>query len=302
MLSWRDGWTEAHQDACQRSIKFLLRQPWSSLMTIIMLAVTLMLAAFCWIATQHFSDLHSYWHHSETMSLYLRESVTKDQQTALMQKIQALSQVESAVLTSPEEGLALLAQQEGMQDIAQSLPYNPLPAVIQVIPNVQLQSPEALQHLFQQLQALPDVQQAKFDSDWVERLYAGLSCLKQLVQILTVLFALSVVLVIGNTLRLLIHNRQDEIQVLQLLGAPKQFIMRPYLFSSLWYGLFASILAIILVDAGLLVVRSGLSQWAESYHLQLNISLLPIIWALGLTGIAIFLSWTAARLTLHYYL
>ena len=302
MLKWTDWWTEAHQDACRRSMGLLLRQPWSSLMTVVMIAVTLMLAVLCWMATHYLSEFNSYWHRSETMSLYLRQSRSDPEQQLILQKIRAMPEVESATLTTPTEGLALLAQQEGMQDITQSLPYNPLPAAIQVIPSAKLQSPDAIKQFSQSLQSNPDVAEVKFDSDWIERLYSGLGFLKQLVQGLTVLFALSVILVIGNTLRLLIHNRHNDIQVLQLLGAPDRFIMRPFLFVSIWYGFFASVLAIIFVDSVLILLRTGLNHWAESYHMHLSISLLPVLWMLGLTTIAIGLSWTGARLTLKYYL
>lgn len=302
MLNLNEWWTEANQDACRRSMGLLLRQPWSSLMTIVMLGVTLMLAVLSWMATHNLSELNTYWHRSETMSLYLQPSVGASAQQLLLQKIQAMPEVESATLTTPAEGLVLLAQQEGMQEITQSLPYNPLPAVIQVIPGASLQTPGAVKQLYQTLQSNPDVSEAKFDSDWVERLYIGLGFLKQLVRLLTLLMALSMTLVMVNTLRLLIHNRHEEIRVLQLLGAPHKFIMRPFLYASIWYGLFASILAIIMVDSLLMVLRTGLNQWAEAYHMHLTISLLPALWMLGLMSIAIALSWTGARLTLKYYL
>ena len=302
MLKLPNWWTEAHQDACRRSMKLLVRQPWSSMMTVVMIAVTLMLAVLCWMATHHLSELNSYWHRSETMSLYLRSSLSEPEQQILLQKIQAMPEIESAILTTPAEGLVLLAQQEGMQDIVQSLPYNPLPAVIQVIPGAKLLTPATVKQFSETLRSNPDIAEVKFDSDWVERLYVGLGFLKRLVQFLTVLFALSVTLVIGNTLRLLIHNRHNEIHVLQLLGAPERFIRRPFLFASIWYGLFASILAVIFVDSLLILLRSGLNQWAESYHMHLSISLLPFLWILGITAVSIGLSWTGARLTLKYYL
>lgn len=302
MLKLPGWWTEAHQDAWRRSIGLLVRQPWSSVMTVVMLAVTLMLAVLCWMATHHLSELNAYWHRSETISLYLRPSLSESEQQLLLKKIRAMPEVESATLTTPAEGLILLAQQEGMQDIVQSLPYNPLPAVIQVIPGGNVLTPETVKQFSQTLQSNPDVAEVKFDSDWIERLYAGLGFLKQIVHFLTVLFGLSVTLVIGNTLRLLIHHRHNDIHVLQLLGAPERFIMRPFLFASIWYGLLASILAIIFVDILLILLRSGLNQWAESYHMHLSISLLPLLWMIGLTAVSIALSWTGARLTLKYYL
>lgn len=296
------NWTEAQQDAYKRSINLILRQPWSSLMTIMMIAVTLMLAALCWMTTYHIEKMSRDWQQNETITLYLRQPLAEPEQKALLQKIQAMPSVKSATLTTPIEGLKLLATQDGMEDIMQSLPYNPLPAVIQVSPGAQINTPTAIQNLYKTLQAETDVAEAKFDSDWIERLYMRLGFVKKLVHFLTILFALSVALVIGNTLRLLIHNRHNDIQVLQLLGAPTKFIMRPFLYTSIWYGLLAAILAIIFADIVLIMLRNGLNQWTESYNMHISLSLLPILWILGLISISIALSWTGARLTLKYYL
>ena len=295
-------WTEAQQDAYKRSIYFLLRQPWSSLMTIVMMAVTMMLAVLCWIATYHISKLNENWHRNESMTLYLRQPLATPEQQALLQKISAMPTVASANLISPIEGLELLAKQDGMKDMLSSLPYNPLPAVIQVMPSSKLNTPAAVKALYHDLQTEPNVADIQFDSDWIERLYTRLGFIKQLVRFLTVLFVLSITLVIGNTLRLLIYNRQADIQVLQLLGAPAAFIRRPFLYTSMWYGFLSAILAIVFADIVLILLRNGLNQWATSYQFPLTFSLLPALWILGLISISIALSWTGARLTLKYYL
>ena len=57
------------------------------------------------------------------------------------------------------------------------------------------------------------------------------------------LLALAVVLIIGNTLRLAIHNRHEEIQILKLIGATDPFILSPFLYSGIWYGMAGAIFA-----------------------------------------------------------
>lgn len=302
MLKRDQAWVVAHQEACKRSIWLLLRQPWSSLMTIVMIAITMMLAMLCWSATHQISVLGEYWQQSEHISLYLKQTLNEREQQHFLKQVQALSGVESAVLTTPAEGLALLSQQEGMQDIMQYMPQNPLPPVIQVIPSTRLQTPEEIKRFFQNFQHASEVDEVKFDTDWVERLYTVLGFLQQLVRFLMILFAVAVTLVIGNTLRLMIHNRYDEIRVLQLVGAPNQFIMRPFLYSGVWYGVLAAVLAIVFVDIFMVLLRTGVNQWAEYYHMHLTISLVPVSGMLGLIAAAMGLSWTGARLTLKYYL
>lgn len=302
MLNRNKWWTAAHQDAYKRSMHMLMRQPWSSVMTIVMISVTLMIAVLCGMTSHHLSAMSADWQKKEDIALYLQPQLNEAAQQQFLEKVRLLPEVESAVLTTPAEGFIWLQQQAGMQDIAQYLPTNPLPAMIQVVPNASVQTPEAIKHISQTLQGFSEVAEVKFDLDWAERLYAGLGFLNQVLRCLIGLFALSVVLVIGNTLRLLIHNRYDEIRVLQCIGAPDKFIIRPFLYASVWYGLLASLLAIIFADTLLIVLRTGLSQWAEVYHIHVTIPLLPVLWILGLTSISIGLSWTGARLTLKYYI
>ena len=302
MLSWKQFWTEAHQDAGRRSFIMLRQQPWSTVMTVVMIAVTLMLAVLCWLTTYNLAEFNSNWQRNETFNVYLNQELNDANQHVCFQNILAMPEVESAILTTPAEGLALLAKQEGMHDIAQSLPNNPLPAVIQIIPSSRLQTPVAIEQFVLKLKNIPDVVDVAFDSDWLQRLYLGLGFLKKLGALLTVLFALSVILVIVNTLRILIYNRRNDIEVLQLIGAPQRFILRPFLFASIGYGFCAAILAIILADFVLMMLRLGMHDWAASYHIQLSISLLSLPWILGLIGFSVGLSWTGARLTLKYYL
>lgn len=302
MLKQNSWWTEVHQDAYQRSIRMLLTQPLSTLMTITMIAVTLMLAILSWIGTYQISVLGKDWQQTEVISLYLHPALSEAEQQVCLQKVQALADIESATLTTATEGLEWLKQQEGMQEIVQYLPSNPLPAVIRVVPGAQLKTPAAVQDLFQTLKSFNEVAQAKFDSDWIERLYTGLKFLNHALQLLMVLCVASVIMVIGNTLRLLIHNRYDDIRVLQLVGAPHKYIMRPFLYASIWYGFLAALLAIIFVDALLCLLRMGLNQWADMYAMQWHIPLLPVVWILSIVLMAIGLSWTGARLTLKYYI
>lgn len=292
----------AHRDAIQRSLRFLGQQPWSTSMTILVITVTLMLAALCWMATYHVSEFRSSWQSSSHISLYLADTLSSDEQQGLLRRIQTMEGVANATFISATDGLALLSQQEGMHDIMQYLPNNPLPAVIVVTPNTHLETPAAIEHFHQILKALPGIDEAKLDKDWMERLYSVLSFLTQVTQCLMALLALTVLLVIGNTLRLIIYHRQDEIQVLQLLGAPDAFIMRPFLYSGVWYGLFAACLALFLADGVIAMLRSGINEWAQQYQMHFVLPLLPISIILGVLFSAGILGWLAANVAVRRYL
>ncbi len=79
---------------------------------------------------------------------------------------------------------------------------------------------------------------------------------------LAALLGLGALLVVGNTVRLDIQSRREEIGVLQLLGATDGFIRRPFLYLGAWYGLAAGALALVLLTAGRLALRAPLAALA----------------------------------------
>ena len=292
----------AHQDAMMRSLRFLLRKPWSTMITVLVIAVTLMLTSLFWMVTTQMSQLQHYWQRSGHMSLYLVSDLSKDNQQRLLAQIRSVKGVGTAALTTPEEGMALLSKQDGMQDMMRYLPDNPLPAVIDVIPDATLNTPEAIDELFQSLKGFSEVQEAKLDLDWIGRLYSVISFMTKLVGFLMMLLVATVMLVIGNTLRLIIYHRQDEIQVLQLLGASDAFIMRPLLYSGIWYGFAAACVAIVLADVFIITLRSGVNQWAQSYLMHFSVPMMPFSVAFGLILVASLSGWLSACVTVKRHL
>jgi cell division transport system permease protein len=291
----------AHRDAMYRSFGFLGQQPWSTGMTILVITVTLMLAALSWMAAYQVSAFRSSWQNSSHISLYLADTLSSDEQQGLLSRIQTMEETANVAFVPASDGLALLSQQDGMEDIIQYLPNNPLPSVIVVTPGPHVNTPAAIKNFHKLLKKLPGVNEAKLDKDWVERLYSGLSFLTQVTQCLMALLAITVMLVIGNTLRLIIYRRQDEIHVLQLLGATDAFIMRPFLYSGIWYGLFSASLALVLADGVMMILRTGINQWAQPYQMHFTLPMLPMALVFGILLGASILGWLAANLTVRRY-
>ena len=214
-----------HLQAALLSFNALLRSPLATMMTVLVIAITLALPALFWVMTDNMKQLTTHWQRSGHISLYLKSSLSPMDGMVVLLRARGEAGVEHATMTSAAQGLAQLQRQEGMQDLMQYLPDNPLPAVIDVDPAVTMDTPEKLQQLYSRLKSYPEVDQAKLDMQWVERLQAILRLTGKLADGLMILFALAVVLIIGNTLRLAVHNRYEEIQVLKLIGAKNAFIL-----------------------------------------------------------------------------
>nr|WP_284498385.1 permease-like cell division protein FtsX [Legionella maioricensis] len=283
--------------AATHSLNLLCRKPLATMMTVIVIAITLALPALFWVFTDNLGQLTTGWQQGGQISLYLKTGLTEAEQTALLQKIRGMEGVGQASLKSAADGLAELTQQEGMQDIMRYLPENPLPSVIQVVPSLVTDSPAKMDLLSRHLEVLPQVAQAKLDMAWINRLHVILGFAANVAKALMSLLALAVVLIIGNTLRLAIHNRQEEIQILKLIGATDPFILRPFLYSGVWYGMAGAVLAVFLVNIFILSLGVAVNQLAVAYQMHYPLTGLSIRQILLLVLFAIILGWLGARLS-----
>ena len=114
-----------------------------------------------------------------------------------------------------------------MGDAIAYLEKNPLPDVVLVTPNEKHASPTAAKALLDKLRQQREVDIGKLDIEWLERLYAVIDIARDLVTLIGLLLFIAVVLIIGNTIRLNILNKYDEIVVMKLVGATDAFIHRP---------------------------------------------------------------------------
>ena len=297
MLARARKYIAYHVQAALAGLNALGRQPLASMMTILVIAITLVLPALFWVMTDNLKQLTEHWRHGGYISLYLKSSLSTANEHALLDRIRKIPGVTTASLKSAAQGLAELQQQEGMSDILHYLPDNPLPDMIEVAPSKAISTPEALQRLYLQLKALPEVEQAKLDMQWVNRLQAILHLGTMLAKGLMLLLGLAVIFIIGNTLRLGIQHRHEEILVLKLIGAKDSFIIRPFIYSGIWYGLAGAILSVFLVNIVLLSLTMVANQLGRVYQMHYSIMGLSAYQSLLLVLSASLLGWIAAHLS-----
>ena len=298
MLSYFKHKLPYHRKAMQHSLSTLMRKPFATLTTVLVVAITLSLPVLFWIIMSNMDRLTINWQQGDHISLYLQSSLSEANRQSLLSTIKKTAGVEQVILKSAAEGLAELQSQEGMTNLLLDLPENPIPAMIDVTPSKTLTDPEAVQRLFLQLQSLTGVDQAKLDVEWIKRLHALFLFITTLTQGLIVLLCFAVILIIGNTLRLAMQNNLDEIQVLKYIGAPDSYIIRPFLYAGIWYGLAGALVALLLVSCMLYGLNYfGVKQLVAAFQLQFAIKGLSLIQILGLFVLASCLGWLGACLT-----
>ena len=119
-----------------------------------------------------------------------------------------------------------------------------------------------LEALDRELENLPEAEHVQVDTEWVQRFHAILDIVRQAILIGAALLSIAIIVIIGNTIRLDIENRRDEIEVTKLIGASNAFVRRPFLWTGFWYGLFGGLLALALVYYGLFLLQGPVARLA----------------------------------------
>jgi len=279
------------------SLGHLTRNPLASLMTSAVIAIALALPANMFIAINNVSDMSVGWDSSTIISLFLKTSISDKQAEDLAKQLRLHKDIESIKITTKEQGLKTFKELSGFGDALKYLTTNPLPVVIKVKPVIDPQRPDKINHLVAELRNKKEVEIAQLDMQWVKRLYSILALANQGVWIIGSLLALAVLLIIGNTIRLDIQNRREEIEVAKLIGASNAFIRRPFLYTGLWYGLSGGMLAWLLTTVSLQLLSAPVQQLANQYDSNFHLVGLSLDNALLMVAISCLLglggSWMA---------
>ena len=253
-------WFAHHLHSVVFSLGRALRKPWATALTVAVMALALALPLGLSIALDNLKVFAGSVQQSRDINLFLKPELDGATAQDLAASLRARADVANVLLRTPEEGLAELRQNAGLDEAIDALGENPLPSLLIVTP---AGADDAA--LATALQALPQADLVQHDALWRQRLDGWLGFGARLVQVLSLLLGLGAVLVVGNTVRLDIQARREEIGVLQLLGASDGFIRRPFIYLGAWYGLGAGALALALIGACGLALRAPLAALSQSY-------------------------------------
>ena len=284
------------------SLGQLARTPVATFLTVAVIGITLALPAGLYVAIENVQRLASGWEDNGQISLFLKQDVPGAAIEKLADKIRRLPAVSWVDYVSREAALSEFKRLSGFGEALNALDRNPLPAVLVVHPAASHAHPDKLQTLLKDLRRFNEVDIAQIDLDWVRRLHAMLELARQSVLILAAGLAIAVLLIIGNTIRLAVLNRRDEIEITKLIGGTNAFIRRPFLYTGTLQGLLGALLAWLLVGLGLLLLTEPINNLAGLYGSQFEAENLGILATLALISAGGLLGWLGSRLAVGRHL
>ena len=297
--SWRGlgllrSWARLHAQTLVGSLGRLAEQPVATGMTVAVIGIALALPTSLYLLVDNLRGLSGHWDEGFELSVYLEPGQPLAQARALAADVEAWDEVAATELVSAEDALAEFRAGSGLGDALGALEQNPLPHLVTVRPAPGHDKPEAIERLAERLRALPEADLVQADADWVRRLVAMLEIARRLATLAAVLLAVGVLVIVGNTIRLDIQNRRNEIEVMKLIGGTDGFIRRPLLYGGTWYGLGGGLAALAIVQLGLWTLSGPVARLAGLYGSAFRPTGLGVTGAVALVSLGVALGWLGA--------
>lgn len=257
-------WLTRHAQNAIGTLGTLSRNPLATILTVMVIGIALALPAALGVFVQTGRSIAGSFEETRDFSVYLNPGVPADKAEAIARELRGNPVVAQVKSIPAETALAELRRDPAFASVMDALDGNPLPHTLVVRPNAGA-GPAEIQALAEDLRGRPGVDLVKLDADWLQRLNAILDLVRRTVLIAAVLLVTAVVVIVGNTIRLDIQGRADEIEVAKLLGATDAFVRRPFLYLGLWYGLLGGVMALLLLLAGLAALKEPVTRLAGLY-------------------------------------
>lgn len=292
------SWRQHHAACLSQALRRPLRRPLSAWSTILVIAIVLALPGLAMTFAKQITRVGGLWiSDNAQFNVYLKDASTADQIKSFGQWLQKQPQVASQHEITPDEGLKALTERLHLQSVDDLAAQNPLPTVFVV--HLADPSTQTMLDFRQQLLQQDAVGSVSEGGDWIRRLQQISNIVKTSGWTLLLMLGITVVFVMGNTLRLEMQERRAELRLIALIGGTRRYMLRPLLYDGLVMGLVGGLVASIVVYLVMGVLSDPLNQFASSYGAALSTTPpADIIWVLGLTGAL--LGWFSAQLIGRY--
>ncbi|MGV8923990.1 MAG: permease-like cell division protein FtsX [Thermomonas sp.] len=293
-------WLSHHGYSIVASLGRMLRKPWATLLTVGVMALALALPLGLWLVMGNMARLGGEVQASRNVDVFLKQDIDAAAAKNIADTLRQRGDVAQVLLVTPEQALAQLRSRP---DLAAAIDALGADAAREALPSVLRVTPRGDERLLADaLRKLPQAERVQHDLAWRERLDAWLGFGERLALVLAALLGMGALLVVGNTVRLDIQSRREEIGVLQLLGASDGFVRRPFLYLGAWYGLAAGGAALGVLTLAWMGLREPLAELATRYGSHFALRGLDPLQALLVLVAAGALGWLGAGLVTGHYL
>ncbi|EDM57086.1 cell division protein FtsX [Vibrio parahaemolyticus AQ3810] len=250
-----DGFFSVHAKQAKSSFSALWQRPLGNILTLAVISMALAMPACLYLLGKNVAGAAEDVASPSQVSAYLVEGMPDARVMVLKDQIETWPLVKEVEYISPQQGLADLSQYAGFDQALSLLSGYALPGVLVITPESDIKTD--IQALAKEVGQQQDVTDVRLDEDWLARLNAIKTLAGIIVVTLTILMLGAVFLIVGNTLRFNVLANKEEIQTMKLIGATDGFILRPYLYTGMWFGVLGAVIAWFVTALVTIVMNSA---------------------------------------------
>jgi len=240
----------------QEALASLGRQRVSVMLSVLTIGAALLVLGGFLLVTVNLERAVSTWSAAAEFSVYLNDDIAPEQRVALNTLLGGHPAVASREYVSKAD--AAVRFKRDFPDLAAGLadmPQNPLPASIEVRLNPARADGATLEAFARQLTGTEGVADVRFDRRWLERLGQIASGVRWAGWILGAVLLIASVLTVATVVRLSLHARRDEVDIMQLMGAPIGLLRGPLVVEGILQGGAGALVALVALYVGYVLVR-----------------------------------------------
>jgi cell division transport system permease protein len=220
-------------------------------LSMLTIAAGLFVLGFFLMINANLQSVIGRWTDTAELSVYLRDDTTREQSATVNDLLAGSGLAGSIQFFSKDEARREFARDfPELATASANLDRNPFPASFAVRLNSRAQSAtEAVDNLSAALVSLPGVADVRYDRTWIARLNATVRVIRGVGLAIVVLLAFASAMTVASVVRLTAMARRDEIEIMELVGAPFAYIRGPFIAEGLLQGGMGAILSILLLLA-----------------------------------------------------
>ena len=262
-----------------------------TILTVLVIAVSLTIPTISYLLWKNTKEAATKFYPESQLTVYLHKTLTEADANLVVEQLREQNGVVSLSYISRQQSLEDFRSWSGFGSELALLDDNPLPAVVMITPEEAFQQSAKLADLRVALAKVKGVDEVRLDSDWLEKLAAITWLAGRIAVVCTLLMLLAVILVIGNSIRSDVYSSRANIEVMKLLGATEYFILRPFLYTGLIYGIIGGVLAALLSSLTIIYFSTAISYVADIFAVKYELNGISLIEALFIILLAAFTGW-----------
>ena len=271
-----------------------------SLVTISTFALSILIVSSAMLFFVNMGDIMDGWRQGIRVMAYLQEGLNATDRSTLKVRMESLYGVQQADFVPKDQVLARLRTQMGRQtSILDNLDSNPLPDAFEIQMIAASQSWDKVEQLATALEKLEGVSEVEYGQRWIKRIINIFNLFQLTGTVMGALFFMAAIFIVGNTVRLVLYSRREEVEIMRLVGATEKFILAPFYFQSLIQAALGGIIGLAALFTMYMLIQSRITtDMATAFFQPRFLSPLTL---LGIVGCGMLVGWLGCHLSVKQY-